>query len=190
MKKLLLSALLAGLTSGAFAQGLIALDNNQNVNTSPSATTGGLVFLNTGSGAALITHDFGIAFYGGTDAANLTLLKTITGANAAQMNIAGAGTFTDLSGLAATIPNASGTTAFFVIEAWNNTAFSSYAAALAAGDFAGKTAPFANPVKQLPDAPGDFTGMPALTLSAVPEPGTFALAGLGAAALLIFRRRK
>jgi hypothetical protein len=34
---------------------------------------------------------------------------------------------------------------------------------------------------------GTFTG---LTLQPVPEPSTFALAGLGAAALLIFRRRK
>jgi hypothetical protein len=34
---------------------------------------------------------------------------------------------------------------------------------------------------------GTFTGM---TLQPVPEPSTFALAGLGAAALLIFRRRK
>jgi len=36
----------------------------------------------------------------------------------------------------------------------------------------------------------DSVGMAAFTVSSVPEPSTFALAGLGAAAMLIFRRRK
>ena len=36
----------------------------------------------------------------------------------------------------------------------------------------------------------DSIGMAAFTVPTVPEPSTFALAGLGAAAMLIFRRRK
>lgn len=189
MKKTILGALFAGLTAVAFGQGQINLDNNANIalgNGSPTAITNGLVFLPSGP----INHDFGIAIYGGTDSANLTLLKSFSGTGAALDNVAGAGTFTDVSGSAATIAGATGTSAFFVIEAWSNPQFASYLAAQAGGDFVGKTLPFSNPVAQLPNAPPDFVAMPALVLSAVPEPSTFALAGLGAAALLIFRRRK
>jgi len=39
-------------------------------------------------------------------------------------------------------------------------------------------------------AVGDITGLNLAAYTAVPEPATFALAGLGAAALVIFRRRK
>jgi len=41
-----------------------------------------------------------------------------------------------------------------------------------------------------PVLPPDMTGWASFSLAAIPEPSTFALAGLGAAALLIFRRRK
>jgi len=40
------------------------------------------------------------------------------------------------------------------------------------------------------DFPADLTGFRSFNLTIVPEPSTFVLAGMGAAALLIFRRRK
>src|SRR5260370_1451735 len=80
MKKLLLSAMLLGLgAAGAYAQGQINLDNNVNTSTSPTATTNGLFFLNNGSSTAPVSTDFNVAFYGGTDAANLILLKSFVG---------------------------------------------------------------------------------------------------------------
>jgi hypothetical protein len=51
-----------------------------------------------------------------------------------------------------------------------------------------------NPGASPPVTPVAFTygaaGFNGLVLAPIPEPSTFALAGLGAAALLIFRRRK
>jgi hypothetical protein len=41
-----------------------------------------------------------------------------------------------------------------------------------------------------PSGATDFTGMPALVLTSVPEPATCALMGLGGLSLLLFRRRK
>jgi len=75
-----------------------------------------------------------------------------------------------------------------------------YEAALAlgaAGQF-GASNPFSvdtgDPTTVPPGTAGSITtagvGFTGLTLQAIPEPTSFALAGLGAAALLIFRRRK
>ena len=65
-------------------------------------------------------------------------------------------------------------------------------AALAAGVNAGASTLYnialvdnSSPPKSLDDI-----GLQPFTTSTVPEPSTFALAGLGAAAMLIFRRRK
>lgn len=70
-----------------------------------------------------------------------------------------------------------------------------YEAALAAGVNTGKSGLLSiTPADQTsPSAPSlDTAGMAAFSVSAtpIPEPSTFALAGLGAAAMLIFRRRK
>jgi hypothetical protein len=81
----------------------------------------------------------------------------------------------------------------YVVMGWTGTA--GFDAALAAGGMVNVSGKFHTAVGDgstvPPGAPvlmsATFTG---LTLQPVPEPSTLALAGLGAAALLIFRRRK
>jgi len=89
-----------------------------------------------------------------------------------------------------------GSTAGSVIEvlavAWNSL-YATPAAAAAAGSFLGYSGLFN--YSTAPDsgsAASTFalSGMSPFGVSPVPEPATFALAGLGAAAMLIFRRRK
>ena len=90
-----------------------------------------------------------------------------------------------------------------VVIGWTGTGaqdfLAGYAAALAqgaAGQF-GVSNPFqvdtGDPTSVPPGTAGAITGptgFQGLTLQTIPEPTSFALAGLGAAALLIFRRRK
>ena len=187
MKKLLTTGLLVGLAVSALAQGQINLANNSNTSTSPTATSNGLFFLDSGSGPVLINSDFNAAFYGGSDANSLVLLKTIAGAGAVGVNGAGPGTFTDLSGVPVSIPGAF-TSGFFRIDAWVG-ASADYQGATIKGSSGVFSNPLGNPNAQPPGTPTDFSNMPA-TVLIVPEPSTFALAGLGAAALLILRRRK
>ena len=191
MKKFLLTLSLIGIGAGAFAQGQINLDNLENSNTSPTATSGGLFFfdpdLNGPIAPFLANTDFNVSFYVGSDAASLVLLRTFAGATAVGGNGFGPGTFTDPLGVAATIPGAT-TTAFFRIDAWTGSA-ADYNAASGI-NLKGSSGVFSNPVAGPPSTPPDFVNMPATVLNPIPEPSTFALAGLGAAALLIFRRRK
>jgi len=85
------------------------------------------------------------------------------------------------------------------IAAWTGTA-ATFDAAIAAGGQVGISGAFqvdpGNPAATpIPELPATTSGLfPGLTLApataVVPEPSSLALAGLGAAALLIFRRRK
>jgi hypothetical protein len=92
-------------------------------------------------------------------------------------------------------PLAAGGSIDYVVMGWTG-ASTSFDAALTANAMANVSAKFASttgnpnatPIPGTPTPIADtFAGM---TLSPIPEPSTFALAGLGAAALLIFRRRK
>jgi len=189
MKKLLLIGLVTVAAEAAHAQGAVALDNIYNTSISRSATANGLFFMDNGNGPHLINQDFNAAFYAGTDSANLTLIRSFSGAAAAGDNAFGPGTFIDPSGNCAVIAGATNM-AFFRIEAWLGSA-TSYATA----NFPKGASPvFSNPVTVPPFGPAEFTEMPAVCLGplegCVPEPGTFALAGLGIGALLVFRWRK
>jgi hypothetical protein len=95
-----------------------------------------------------------------------------------------------------TIPGiAAGGSASYFILGWNGPS-TTIDAAITGGVFLGESAVFTtatgNPGATPPGTPVNlnttFTGM--LLAPPIPEPSTFALAGLGAAALLILRRRK
>jgi hypothetical protein len=80
------------------------------------------------------------------------------------------------------------------LRAWDNAGGTllSYDLAAAAGRAAGKSVVFN--IEGLVDAtnpaPPTMNGLRSFNITIVPEPSTFVLAGLGAAALVIFRRRK
>jgi hypothetical protein len=190
MKKQILATLLAGVAAtGAFAQGTIAVDNLNNVNPSAAATSGGLFFL----GASLYNGaSLNITVLGGASAVSLSPIVTLTGANG-FVNGGGPGQFADASGAAYNVPGvASQGTAFLEVEAWTGSALTYASALTTPGDAAGISSVFQNPTGGPgipPVTPQDLTGMPAVIM-VTPEPSTIALGGLGAAALMMFRRRK
>ena len=86
-----------------------------------------------------------------------------------------------------------GTAANLVVVIWDSSVAADPLSPAARGGLYGQSQVFQYTPPTNPQAqPSDFlmTGLTAFTVGIVPEPSTFALAGLGAAALLIFRRRK
>ena len=77
-----------------------------------------------------------------------------------------------------------------VARAWYNVGFANYDAAVAGGGGIGWST-FFNMTPTVSPTPPPNTIFPSFTIGVrIPEPSTFALAGLGAAALLLMRRRK
>lgn len=164
---------------------------------------------NGGTIAALAgTPSFTVGLFAGATASSLAPVAVST-TTINSFNYAG--TLVQQNVTFANLP--SGTAAFFQIQVYDSRAANA-AAAWAAGEYAGQSTVFSaipqtsvySPIYQtaapvsstlpagtqaLVDYPG-ARGLIALyaTSSVVPEPSTFALAGLGLASLLIFRRRK
>jgi hypothetical protein len=178
MKSFFLGLLVIGSATGAYAQGFVFLDNINNTSTSPSATSGGLFFINPAGGGLLSNGDLNAAFYGGTDSANLSLIASFSGAAAAGSGGFGPGTFLDPTGKSYPIAGST-TSAFFMVQAWTGTA-TSYATATTKA----QSSVFLNPVAAVPNPPPDLTGMPAVACLC-PEPSTFAFIALGAAILFV-----
>lgn len=182
MKKTLLtlSCLVVGVV--AYGQGTVNFANIA------GAAVNAPIFQNDGT-TRLAGAQYQVQLLAGPTADSLTAIAT-----APFQTGAGAGYFV---GGTQVIPGVvGGGTAWIQILVWDTSAGATYAAALASGldNVYGFSSVFSvvtgNPSAEPPGTPALLTGLQSFSLVVVPEPSTFALAGLGLAGLLLFRRRK
>lgn len=189
MKKLIATTLLAvvpGLM--AFAQGTVTFANAGVGLNAP-------IFHSDGT-SRLASTSYQAMLMGGASAGSLVQYGSIA-------TFIGAGAPGYFNGGAATITTVSpGSTGFFEIIVWDSTLLGTTTGATEAqalayanaghADVWGASAIFQNTtggVGSPATPPATLTGLTSFSLNPVPEPTTFALAGLGTAALSIFRRR-
>jgi hypothetical protein len=178
---------------------------------SPTATTGGQLWLDTGSGPVRIgDQDINMEFLGGTTPGSLTTLvlrsdettpaRFLLSDHTADGDIIIKdyypaypgywGIFSDPIGNAWSIPGVSAGGNYYVkIEAWTGN-FDSYAAAAAGGAYVGESTPFHSYFASGIEFPGDLSAMPAVVLRQIPEPATVLLAASGLLGLLAYAWRK
>lgn len=199
MKKLLLTVALSVACAGAFAQGKVTFGNDSlhllvfGANNLASASG-----VNFSAYANQAIPQLGTAnqqmqlftaqLWAGTSSASLSLATSVSAGQAGFADGRLANVSVTLTGIPASSP------AFFQVRFYE-TAGQNYASAVSGGYIAGES-----PIFQV--TPGSITPNPivsttfgnwapgAITVGVVPEPSTFALMGLGAAALMIFRRRQ
>jgi len=194
MKKLAAILCLSALTTGAFAQGLVTFLNTPT--TLSSVTINGSTAAT--SGAA------GSYYYGLLISSAATGPFTFSGLYAT--NLAAAGRFNGGNGIQC--PGwAAGATMSYEVAVWSASLGQSWQNGWLTGSFGGAQGYFglssvatgvsggagspATPSYNLfGGATGISSGFTATPTTVTPEPTSMALAGLGAAALLIFRRRK
>lgn len=198
MKKLAAILCLSALTTGAFAQGLVNFFNNANTLVSSGPAGSGTATSGAANGYyfALLTSPVGA--------------NTFTYAGALGTNQAAVGRF--FGGASVAISGwAAGTSRDFEVAGWsaslgttfnpawlNGTGFgaagffgkSGLGTGQAGGSTATGTLPNLNIFGGATGIQAGFNLAPVGGGGTVPEPSSMALAGLGAAALLIFRRRK
>lgn len=210
MKKILLTSLLAVAAVASFAQGSISIGNgvsaavrfpiygpqvgSEGVQTvgqsSLSGPTGSTVY----TGGLLSGTRYIIEFWAGpasaVDFSGLSLITTTTfrtGANGAALPN---GITTSIAGIInGVVP---GDSAKLAVRVWDSVGATGYADAGVKGSGAlFLSAPLGGnpPGGGTPITPPAWNGV-SFSLTAIPEPSSMALAGLGAASLLIFRRRK
>lgn len=179
MKTLLVAAALGFVAVGAMAQGQFTF-GNKNLTTTPVIDA--KVLDNTGAGLA------GTAFW------TQAYVKLATDPDSSYAPVGSAVNFRTGNNAGYIVPTvlttsfAGGTSVSVQMRAWEASGGNSYEAALAAGKLAGVSAPVTLAVTVAPAAPADMLGLQSFSLSAIPEPSTFALGALGAAALLLRRR--
>ena len=193
MKKTLLTLALVAVTAATFAQGKISMVNDANhavrwgssLNLKPAdiALAGVNVDGLTPLGASL-----SIELWGGVTAGTMTLQQTTVMSTGGLPGIFGPRNFTS------TLPG--GVSAFFQVKVRETAFATAELAQTNSGYFAfspvfnftpSATIAFANLVT---GGGSTWAAAPLLVTANVPEPTSMALAGIGAAAMVIFRRRK
>ena len=190
MKKLAGILCLSALATGAFAQGLVTFNNNPTtlVTSGPPGNTASI------SGAAG-------SFYFGLLTSTSGSAGTFTFAGNYATNVAtAAGRF--IGGTQTVNGWAPGTTMFYEVAGWSASLGPTWQPGWLLGNFGGKSGDFGISASASGAAGGGTPPAPpfplfggtgigsGFNLAPIPEPSSMALAGLGAAALLIFRRRK
>ena len=183
MKKLIVTLALGMACVSAFAQGTL---NFANVASGLNAK----IFLDSVGSATSPAGTGWIAqlWYGPAGSAESALIGLPTTATFSTI-AAQTGYFTGGQRTIDTI--AGGAAAVVQVRAWNAAAGATWdAAQLSPIGIAGRSSLFTINLATPPATPANLVGLTSFALVSVPEPSSFALAGLGAAALLIFRRRK
>jgi hypothetical protein len=208
MKKLVLAAIAATAAAATYGQGVIYINNLANTGVyngnggstanpvySAAVTQNGLIFTTDtteqqGGGSTLLGQDFSWALYGGASASSLSLIASATTASEISGDNYNYGQILGSSVGATVASSTPGGTIYLDLYVWEGSSYSSYAAAAAGGDFVGDSGVFSNTsaAQGSPVIPS-LTGLPDVLVT-VPEPGTMALAALGGASLLLFRRKK
>jgi hypothetical protein len=193
MKKVVATIVIVATAASCFAQGTVGMANTATTLVRQYTSASDPTPINVPAGQGKV--EFLWAPLGTID---IGLFQTVS--NASPVTITPlAGRFSTAT--AVTIPGIpAGGIVMGVLRGWSG-AFLSYDAAIQAGlGMAGYSNPFqvdtGDPTAVPAGTPGNIVnsmpglGFAGMTLTPIPEPTTFALAGLGAAALLIVRRRK
>lgn len=203
-----------GLTLDGSGQGLVFLDGSINSSSSPTATSNGRVFFESGGSTTIDNStDINIELAYGTTASNVSLANAVTTlllsssqsegngtlgetlSAAGDISVFGGGRIFDASGTGYRFPTISPPTyVYFEIFAWTGS-FSSYSTALASGTaMTGSSGVFKEQLVAVDASHNNIQDMPALILThsivPVPEPSTVVLVGLGGLALLGLRSGK
>ena len=179
MKKIAILAVSLLVVAGSYAQGTVNFAN-------AGAGLNAPIFDENGT-TKLAGAGFMVELLAGTTATSLAAVGTPT----TFLSGGGAGYF---NGGVITVPGiAAGTSGFFAVRAWNDSLGATYALASAAGHGYGTSSPFqvtTGGAGTPAGPPATLVGLTSFSLvAAVPEPSTIALGLLGAAALLLRRRK-
>jgi len=183
MKKLILTVALVASCAAAFAQGTLTF-----ANAGPGAV---FKIFDTDGTTALAGSGFMADLYWAAGTVTDSTLLAALNAPAPFNSGLQAGYFT---GGQRSIPGqAGGSTITVQVRAWNTQggSFATWAAAKAGSGSIGESILAQITLGTPPGTPPYMTGLNGHTFQlAVPEPSTFALAGLGLAGMLVFRRRR